>query len=138
MVSKIDIRNKIELLKDKYSKSYDKELLNEVAIYKGLYLALDGKRAVTLPNKYDKLVVISKIIFKYKIKLENVSRAFSYIYNNLISNGIMPEFYFSEPLTKNEDIAILFINIITDLDNNDLEICPVRTFELINSILNEL
>lgn len=137
MLSKLELRKKIEGIKDKYSKDKDKSLLLEAAILKGLYLALDGAKGIPLPNKYNHITSFSKIIFKYKIKSENMDRAYNYLYTSLMLNNKMPEYYIHKIPKSNADIAEILADILMDVYTDDINVNYELVYNIALNNLNE-
>lgn len=138
MLSKLDVRKKIESIKDRYSETKDKSLLLEAAIIKGLYLALDGEKGIPLPNKYNNITSFSKIMFRYRLKVENIDKAYSYLYTSLMVNNKMPEYYIHKIPESNSEIAELLADIILDTYNDDININYDLVYNIALNNLNEI
>lgn len=124
MCSTLDIRNDIMEYKDEYSKSGNKLLLLYTAIYKGMYIALGGKKGIALSNKLDNIVYYSTIIFKYKLKMNrcsNKDNAVNYLMKNMRENFKQPSYYLNGHIpVENDDIATLLADIIASENTEDL------------------
>lgn len=142
MANRLGIRNKINLYKEEYKRTEDIKLLLTVAIYKGMYIALGGKKGITLPSKYDNIVIFSKIIFNYKIKLnsnKDISYAIRYLLKNMRENFRKPEFYLKEQIpVDNISIATLLADIITDDYSEDLVINKHNIMEIALEALEQI
>lgn len=139
MISKLDIRKLIEDSKIKYSMSKDKSMIIEAAILKGLYLALDGKKGVAIPSKYDNIVLYAKLVFRYKIKAGKNNRAYGELYNSLLKLDKMPNYYLCDNgILNNRELAELLANLVSSDYNNDLVINQNEVYQLTIGILDEM
>ena len=142
MHSTLDIRNAIVKYKDDYNRSNNKILLLYIAIYKGLYIALGGKKGIALSNKLDGVVYYSNIIFKYKLKLNNCvnkKNAVNYLIKTLIENFRQPTIYFSNQIPiENKDIATLLADIISSENIEDLVINRNNVYKITLEALEKL
>lgn len=139
MISKLDIRNLIESSKIEYSMSKDKSMIIKAAILKGLYLALDGKKGIAIPSKYDNIVMYAKIIFRYKIRVGKNNRAYGELYNSLLRLDKMPGYYLGDNvILSNREMAELLANLVLSDYNNDLVINQDKIYQLAIDILGEM
>lgn len=139
MISKLDIRNLIENSKVEYSMLKDKSMIIKAAILKGIYLALDGKKGIAIPSKYDNIVLYAKLVFRYKIKAGKNNKAYSDLYNSLYKLDKMPGYYLADNvMLSNREIAELLTNLILSDYNNDLVINQNEIYQLVMNILCEM
>lgn len=124
MCSTLDIRNEVNNYKKEYKETANKLLLLYLAIYKGMYIALGGKKGIALSSKMDRAVEYATIIFKYKIKLDrgkNQDVAVNYLMRNMRENFKHPAYYIKGNIPKeNEEIADLLANIVLSEYTEDL------------------
>lgn len=93
MRSKVTIRKLIDYYKNEYSRDKDKDMLIYIAILKGMYIALGGKKGIPLNANLDFIVKLSKILFSYEHKImtskpENVIKAHLWLDEELRKIGI--------------------------------------------------
>lgn len=142
MKSKLDIRDDINRYKEEYKYTCNKILLIKIAIYKGLYTALDGKKGIALSSKYDNIVFYSKIIFKYKLKLKNNgdnSKAINFLLKNMRENFKNPEFYIKDTIPfDNDGIARLLTELILSEYTEDIIINYNNIYDIAFEILQSI
>ena len=142
MSSTLDIRNTIVKYKNDYDRRSNKILLLYIAIYKGLYIALGGKKGIALSNKFDSAVYYSNIIFKYKLKLNNCvnkRNAVNYLIKTLRENFKQPTIYLRNQIPiENKDIATLLADIIASENIEDLVVNHNNVYNITLEALEKL
>lgn len=120
MISKIDVRNLIKDTKSRLDKTGDKQCILKIAIYKGLYNAIGGKKYITLAPSYEDIAVKSEIVFGYLIKsieTPNNNRALNYLVRSLIKNGYKPSDFIDENTNSSKDGIIKLITQLIVYDH---------------------
>lgn len=122
MVTKLELRDSISNDKKLYKETEDEALAICVAVKKGLYIALGGKKGIPLPDKYDSVVADTEIVFTYKLKLnylkdrytkeEYKSKASSFLVKTLEKRNIHNEFRVKETPFINTSIAELAVDLL--------------------------
>lgn len=139
MKSKIDIRNDIASFKLQYEYTKDKSWLIQCAIYKGLYLAMGGQKGIPIPNKYDKIILYSKAIFKFKLNSCNKEKAYSSLYKSLVNMNKMPSYYLGEEIPEdNDSLAKALTLLITEDNTDDLSIRYYNIYSIVHTVLCEM
>jgi hypothetical protein len=119
MSSILEIRKEIDNDKKEYNRTNNKYKLLHASILKGLYVAKGGRKGIALPSRYEVITIYSKVIFKYKIKLDTVKSqemAFNYLYNELVKLDKKPEYFLDGiiPVTEHHLAKLLASLVASD------------------------
>lgn len=116
MLTKLEVRKLIDCAKEEYSYSGDKTILVNIAIMKGLYIAIGGTKYITVPQKFDNITTFANIVFKHKINTMtkmSKDRLTSLLIKSLIAIGKQPEIIIGNNVPiYNNDISIMMNNLI--------------------------
>lgn len=116
MLTKLEVRKLIDCAKEEYSYSGDKTILVNIAIMKGLYIAIGGTKYITVPQKFDNITTFANIVFKHKINTMtkmSKDRLTSLLIKSLIAIGKQPEVIIGNNVPiYNNDISIMMNNLI--------------------------
>lgn len=142
MLTKLEIRKQIDCKKEEYGVINDKTLYVDIAILKGLYLALDGKKYITIPQWFDNITAYAKLIFKHKLNIKAglpKEKIAGSLIKSLISICKKPESFLNNgiPVT-NEEIAKLFVKIILSEYTEDMVINFDSTYSKALELLNNI
>jgi hypothetical protein len=143
MLTKMDVRKLIEESKREYTDTSDKTKLVYAAILKGLYIALGGKKGIVIPSKLNSISTSSKIVFKYKIKLDtlkSIDKAYDSLYDSLIrETKINPRDIIKDgvaPITNAEQ-ARLMTTLILNEYTEDIIINSNTVYSMALDVLNK-
>lgn len=137
MKKKVVVRKMIEEAKEKYIESNDKSLLLEAALLKGYYLALGGKKGIAIPKKFDRIICMSKSLFKYKINIDIKDNAYMTLYKEFLNMGLKLDYFnTSFNVLTNEDTANLIAFILTECNEQDIVINYKSINDIALNILN--
>lgn len=142
MLTKLQIRKLIDCTKEEYNNSGDKTLLVNIALMKGLYIAVGGTKYITMPQKLDTMVCYASIVFKHKLNIMNKmqsDKVTSFLIKSLMSVGKKPENIVGSTIpTSNNDISVLMINLIFSEYTEDMMINSINirntTLELLQRL----
>ena len=138
MTSKIHIRNLIANYKYMYTQSKDKDLLLYIAILKGMYISVGGKKGIPLDSNLDFIVKISKIIFTFINKLaDNRLKAYNWLYNELRRNGIYLDILRNYKICEcNRDyIAAMLAELVISVYTEDIFINYNKIFNITKELI---
>lgn len=142
MVTKLEIRKLIDCAKNEYTYSGDKTILVNIAILKGLYISLGGKKYITIPQKFDNITVYSSVVFKHKLNtMTNMSkdRLTSYLIKYLMAINKQPEVIIGADIPiMNNDISLMMLRLIFSEYTEDMMLKSLdiqnNTIELLNKL----
>lgn len=139
MLTKLEVRKLIDCAKEEYSYSGDKTILVNIAIMKGLYIAIGGTKYITVPQKFDNITTFANIVFKHKINTMtkmSKDRLTSLLIKSLIAIGKQPEIIIGNNVPiYNNDISIMMNNLIFSEYTEDM--C-IKSLDIQTTTLNLL
>lgn len=142
MLTKLEIRKLIDNAKDEYACSGNKTLLVNIAIMKGLYTAIGGKKYITLPQKFDNIATYSNIVFKHKLNTKNKmskDKITTLLVKYLMAVGKKPENIIGTTVPiSNNDISILMLNLIFSEYTEDMIIKSLDIQSITLNLLQKL
>lgn len=119
MLNLIDVRNSIGERRIEYNKSNSRDILIEMSLLKGAYVAIGGKKWIPLPNRYDQMTEIAYSIFSFKqltLKSKNIDKAMQNLYSNSTKFHINIDYYTKGNVPEtNKQLAELLCNILSDV-----------------------
>ncbi len=138
MYSKALIKSAIKIKKDEYF-DYDVSYsLVEAAIYKGLYQAMGGSKAISLPIRFQDLTIISELFFKFYIKISNIDdiSEINSIFKKVASKYYCGELSNNTLSTKsNSELANMFNNLVFSKYTEDIVINKENIYKTIFELL---
>lgn len=142
MLTKLQIRKLIDSTKEEYNNSGDKTLLVNIALMKGLYIAIGGTKYITMPQKLDNMVSYASIVFKHKLNIESKmqkDKITSFLIKSLMSVGKKPENIIGNTIPiSNNDISILMVNLIFSEYTEDMMINSLNIRNITLELLQKL
>ncbi len=142
MLTKLQIRKLIDSTKEEYNNSGDKTLLVNIALMKGLYIAIGGTKYITMPQKLDNMVSYASIVFKHKLNIESQmqkDKITSFLIKSLMSVGKKPENIIGNTIpVSNNDISILMVNLIFSEYTEDMMINSLNIRNITLELLQKL
>lgn len=142
MLTKLEVRKLIDCAKEEYSCSGDKTILVNIAIMKGLYIAIGGTKYITVPQKFDNITTFASIIFKHKLNTMtkmSKDRITSFLIKSLIAIGKQPEVIIGNNIPiYNNDISIMMSNIIFSEYTEDMCIKSLDIQNITMSLLQKI
>lgn len=141
MITRLDIRKIIDNTKEEYSKTGELSIFVNIAILKGLYIALGGTKYITVPTKFDNITCYSIIVFKHKLKLscKSESKITQDLVRSLIINNKKPEYFLNNKLpTTNDEIANLLVALILSVYTEDMVINSNNIHNLAKELLDKV
>ena len=142
MLTKLGIRKLIDNAKSEYNCSGDKTILVNIAIMKGLYIALGGTKYITMPQKFDNMTTYSSIVFKHKLNTKtkmSKDKLTTLLIKSLMAVGKKPENIIGAAIPiSNNDISILMLNLIFSEYTEDMIIKSLDIQNITLDLLQKL
>jgi len=130
MYSKALLRSAIDNKKSEYFDNDVSYALVEASIYKGLYLAIGGKKDIPIPPKFNDIVIISEVFIKAFLKSEDTK----YIKKKLEEYNKYVDINCDEELTI-ENYTNLFVDTVFTYYNEDIIINRVNLKETMEDLI---
>lgn len=126
MLTKLEVRKIIDCAKDEYNKSGDKTILVNIAILKGLYIAMGGTKYINVPQKFNSMTTYASLVFKHKLNIKNKlskDKITALLVKSLITIGKKPEIIIGTKIPMlNSDIVVLMLNLIFSEYTEDMTV----------------